>query len=191
MLLVRLMPDEPEPIGLLALMRLHLARADARFSDDGSIVLIRDQDRSRWNAAAIRDAVGLLERLRIGRAGPYQLQAAIVAVHAEAGGYDQTDWAEIVAIYDRLLALQPTPVVALNRALAVAELRGPGQALGEIEPLAARLAGYHLFHAARAELLRRLGREDEARQANEAALALTENPAERRLLRGRIGGKPT
>jgi RNA polymerase sigma factor (sigma-70 family) len=191
-LLVRLMPDEPEPIGLLALMRLHLARAEARFSDDGSMVLIRDQDRSRWNAAAIHDAVALLERaLRMGRAGPYQLQAAIVAVHAEAGGYEQTDWSEIVAIYDRLLALQPTPVVALNRALAVAELDGPGQALGEIEPLAARLAGYHLFHAARAELLRRLGREDEARQANEAALALTENPAERRLLRERIGGKPT
>jgi RNA polymerase sigma-70 factor (ECF subfamily) len=191
-LLVRLMPDEPEPMGLLALMRLHLARAEARFSDDGSIVLIRDQDRSRWSAAAIRDAVGLLERaLRMGRAGPYQLQAAIVAVHAEAGAYQQTDWAEIVAIYDRLLVLQPTPVVALNRALAVAELRGPGQALGEIEPLAARLAGYHLFHAARAELLRRLGREDEARQANEAALALTENPAERRLLRERIGGKPS
>jgi RNA polymerase sigma factor (sigma-70 family) len=191
-LLVRLMPDEPEPIGLLALMRLHLARAEARFSDDGSIVLIRDQDRSRWDSAAIRDAAGLLERaLRIGRAGPYQLQAAIVAVHAEAAAYEETDWAEILAIYDRLLALQPTPVVALNRALAVAELRGPGQALGEIEPLAARLAGYHLFHAARAELLRRLGREDEARQANEAALALTENPAERRLLRARIGGKPS
>jgi RNA polymerase sigma factor (sigma-70 family) len=191
-LLVRLMPDEAEPIGLLALMRLHLARAEARFSNDGSIVLIRDQDRSRWNAAAIRDAVALLQRaLRIGRAGPYQLQAAIVAVHAEAGNYEQTDWAEIVAIYDRLLALQPTAVVALNRALAVAELRGPGQALGEIEPLAARLAGYHLFHAARAELLRRLGREDEARQANEAALALTENPAERRLLRERIRGKPS
>jgi RNA polymerase sigma factor (sigma-70 family) len=189
-LLVRLMPDEPEPIGLLALMRLHLARADARFSQDGSIVLIRDQDRSRWDAAAIRDAAALIQRaLRMGHAGPYQLQAAIVAVHAEADSYEQTDWAEIVAIYDRLLALQPTPVVALNRALAVAELRGPQQALGEIEPLAARLAGYHLFHAARAELLRRLGREDEARRANEAALALTANPAERRLLRERIAGK--
>jgi RNA polymerase sigma factor (sigma-70 family) len=191
-LLVRLMPDEPEPIGLLALMRLHLARAEARFSDEGSIVLIRDQDRARWNASAIHDAVALVERaLRMGRAGPYQLQAAIVAVHAEADAYEATDWAEIVAIYDRLLILQPTPVVALNRALAVAELRGPQQALGEIEPLAARLAGYHLFHAARAELLRRLGRDDEARQANEAALALTENPAEQRLLRGRIGGKPS
>jgi RNA polymerase sigma factor (sigma-70 family) len=191
-LLVRLMPDEPEPIGLLALMRLHLARAEARFSDDGAIVLIRDQDRTRWNASAIRDAVALVERaLRMGRAGPYQLQAAIVAVHAEADAYQATDWAEIVAIYDRLLILQPTAVVALNRALAVAELRGPQQALGEIEPLAGRLAGYHLFHAARAELLRRLGREDEARQANEAALALTENPAEQRLLRERIGGRPS
>jgi RNA polymerase sigma factor (sigma-70 family) len=189
-LLVRLMPDEPEPIGLLALMRLHLARAEARFSEDGSIVLIRDQDRSRWNAAAIRDAVGLLERsLRMGRTGPYQLQAAIVAVHAEADAYDDTDWAEIVAIYDRLLELQPTPVVALNRALAVAEVRGPLEALGEIEPLAGRLANYHLFHAARAELLRRLGRQDEARRANKAAFALTENPAEQRLLRERIGGE--
>jgi RNA polymerase sigma factor (sigma-70 family) len=189
-LLVRLMPDEPEPMGLLALMRLHLARAESRFTDDGSLVLLRDQDRSRWDPAAVADATALLERaLRIGRAGPYQLQAAIVAVHAGAATYELTDWEEFVAFYDRLLALQPTPVVALNRALAVAELRGPQPALDEIDPLAERLAGYHLFHAARGELLKRLGRDDEARQANETALRLTDNPAEQRLLRQRLGGE--
>ena len=188
-LLVRLMPDEPEPMGLLALMRLHLARAESRFTADGALVLLRDQDRSRWDRHAIDGAAALVGRaLRIGRVGPYQLQAAIVAIHAEAADYGQTDWAEIVELYDRLALLQPTPVVALNRALAVAELRGPQPALNEIEPLAGRLARYHLFHAARAELLRRLGRDDEARRANETALGLTENPAEQRLLRDRIGG---
>ena len=189
-LLVRLMPDEPEPMGLLSLMRLHLARAEARFTPDGELVLLHDQDRSKWDRAAIEEAAALVARaLRMGRVGPYQLQAAIVAIHAEAAAYEQTDWAEIVALYDRLALLQPTPVVALNRALAVAELRGPQPALDEIEPLAGRLAGYHLFHAARAELLRRLGREEEARRANETALGLTENPAEQRLLRDRIEGR--
>ena len=187
-LLVRLMPDEPEPMGLLALMRLHLARAESRFTEDGSLVLLRDQDRSRWDRAAVGEASDLLQRaLQIRRFGPYQLQAAIVAVHAGAASYELTDWSEIVDLYDRLLALQPTPVVALNRALAIAELRGPQPALDEIEPLAQRLAGYHLFHAARGELLKRLGREDEARSANETALRLTDNPAEQRLLRQRLG----
>ena len=186
-LLVRMMPDEPEPLGLLALMRLHLARAEARFTPEGAIVLLRDQDRSRWDREAIAAAAAQVERaLRMGRAGPYQLQAAIVAMHAEAPDYARTDWGEIVALYDQLLRLQPTPVVSLNRALAVAELRGPQPALDEIEPLAGRLAGYHLFHAARAELLRRLGRDEEARRANETALGLTANPAEQRLLRERI-----
>jgi RNA polymerase sigma factor (sigma-70 family) len=191
-LLVRLMPDEPEPMGLLALMRLHLARAAARFSADGSLVLLRDQDRGRWDRAAIRDAQGLVERaLRMRRPGPYQLQAAIVAVHADAPSYAETDWAEIVALYDRLAALQPTPVVILNRALALAELHGPLEALREIEPLTTRLSNYHLFHAARAEMLRRLGRDVEARVANASALQLTDNPAERRLLRERISGDPS
>jgi RNA polymerase sigma-70 factor (ECF subfamily) len=122
----------------------------------------------------------------MGRPGPYTLQAAIVAVHAGAPSYAETDWAEIVALYDRLLQLQPTPVVALNRALALAELAGPAAALTEVEPLAVRLDGYHLFHAARAELLRRLGRRDEARDADRRALALTDNPAERRLLEARL-----
>ena len=187
-LLVSLMPDEPEPMGLLALMRLHLARAGARFSDDGSMVLLQDQDRGRWDRPAIQDALHLLERaMRINRVGAYQLQAAIVAVHAGAARYEDTDWAEIVALYDRLLVAQPTPVVALNRALAVAELRGAEAGLAEIEPLGERLASYHLYHAARAELLRRLGRRVEARDADRRALALTNNPAEQRLLRERIG----
>jgi len=186
-LLVRLMPDESEPLGLLALMRLHLARVEARFGPDGSLVLLTDQDRSLWDSAAIGEAAEQVERgLRMGRAGPYLLQAAIVAVHATAPTYAVTDWAEIVALYDRLLQLQPTPVVALNRALAVAELDGPAAALDEIEPLAARLDGYHLFHAARGELLRRLGRLEEARLADRQALSLTDNPAERRLLEARL-----
>jgi RNA polymerase sigma factor (sigma-70 family) len=186
-LLVRLMPDESEPLGLLALMRLHLARVEARFAADGSLILLREQDRSRWDATAIADAATLVERaLRMGRPGPYLLQAAIVAVHATAPTYGATDWAQIVALYDRLVSLQPTPVVALNRALAVAELDGPAEALDEIEPLGARLDGYHLFHAARGELLRRLGRLEEARAAERRALALTDNPAERRLLEARL-----
>jgi len=186
-LLVRLMPDEPEPMGLLALMRLHLARADARFRADGSLVLLPDQDRATWDGAAIADAAALVERaLRMRRPGPYQLQAAIVALHATSPSYASTDWTEIVALYDRLLVLQPSPVVALNRALALAELAGPAAALAEIEPLAARLDGYHLFHAARGELLRRLDRDEEARRADRRALELTENPAERRLLKERL-----
>jgi RNA polymerase sigma-70 factor (ECF subfamily) len=189
-LLVRLMPDEPEPMGLLALMRLHLARAEARFDGDGSLVLLADQDRTRWDRAAIADADRLLRHaLRAGRPGAYQLQAAIVAVHALAASYAATDWAEIVELYDRLLALQPTPVVALNRALALAELRGPAAGLAAIEPLGDRLDGYHLFHAARGELLRRLGRDAEAREADRRALALTDNPAEQRLLRERLGAE--
>jgi RNA polymerase sigma factor (sigma-70 family) len=186
-LLVRLMPDEPEALGLLALMRMHLARADTRFRTDGSLVLLPDQDRARWDGAAIADAAALVERaLRMRRPGPYQLQAAIVAVHATSPSYAATDWTEILALYDRLLRLQPSPVVALNRALALGELAGPAAALAEIEPLGPRLDGYHLFHAARGELLRRLGRHEEARRADRRALALTENPAERRLLEERL-----
>jgi RNA polymerase sigma factor (sigma-70 family) len=191
-LLVRLMPDEPEPLGLLALMRLHLARVEARFASDGSLVLLPDQDRSRWDAAAIAEAGTLVERgLRMGRPGAYVLQAAIVAVHAGAATYAATDWAEILALYDRLLQQQPTPVVALNRALALAEVAGPEAALAEIEPLGTRLDGYHLFHAARGELLRRLGRLDEAREADRHALSLTDNPAEQRLLQARLGQAAT
>jgi RNA polymerase sigma factor (sigma-70 family) len=186
-LLVQLMPDEPEPMGLLALMRLHLARGRARFDTDGSLILLADQDRSRWDHDAIGEARRLLHvAMRRGRPGPYQLQAAIVAVHALAASYADTDWFEITAVYDRLFAMQPTPVIALNRALAISELAGPAAALAQVEPLAERLDGYHLFHAARAELLRRTGRPREAADANRRALSLTENPGERRLLEQRL-----
>jgi len=186
-LLARLMPDEAEVLGLLALMRLHLARAEARFTPDGALVLLPDQDRALWDRALIADAVELLARAeRLGRPDGYQLQAAIVATHALASSYATTDWRAIVTLYDGLLVLQPTPVVALNRALALAERDGPAAALAEIEPLAERLGGYHLFHAARAELLRRLDRGGEALAADRRALQLTGNPGERRLLEERL-----
>jgi RNA polymerase sigma-70 factor (ECF subfamily) len=185
-MLSRLMPDEAEVTGLLALMRLHLARAPARFGPDGSLVLLPDQDRSRWDRRAIHDAMALVARAMRGGGGPYAIQAAIVGAHATAPSYEATDWASVVALYDRLMALQPSPIVALNRALARAELSGPQAAFDEIVPLRTRLDRYHLFHAACGELLRRLGRHDEARAANERALELTENPAERRLLRERL-----
>ena len=186
-LIARLMPDEAEVLGLLALMRLHLARSDARFAADGSLVLLPDQDRSRWDRAAIDEAVVLLAGAeRMDRAGPYLLQAAILAAHASAPSWAETPWDAVVRLYDALLQREPTPVVALNRAIAVAELDGPGAALTALEPLADRLAGYHLYHAARGELLRRVGDDDGARSANERALELTANPAERRLLEARI-----
>ena len=186
-LLARLMPDEPEVLGLLALMRMHLARADARFAPDGSLVLLRNQDRSRWDRAAIAEAVDLLARAeRMGRPGPYQLQAAILATHARSPSWQATPWAAVVGLYDALYRLEPTPVVALNRALALAERDGPGPALDALDPLGDRLDGYHLFHAARGEMLRRLGRHQEARRADARALELTANPAERRLLEARL-----
>jgi RNA polymerase sigma-70 factor (ECF subfamily) len=181
------MPDEPEVLGLLALMRLHMARADARFGPDGSLVLLADQDRGRWDRHRIEEAVALLRRAqRMGRPGPYQLQAAILEAHATAPSWADTPWDAIVALYDVLHSLQPSPVVALNRALALSERDGPERGLAALEPLAERLDGYHLFHAARAEMLRRLGRDDEARAADRRALELTDNPAEQRLLRDRI-----
>jgi RNA polymerase sigma-70 factor (ECF subfamily) len=188
-LLATLMPDEPEVLGLLALMRLHLARSDARFDADGSLILLPDQDRSRWDRAAIDAASALLASAeRMNRPGPYQLQAAILAVHAAAPSWAGTPWRAVVALYDALHRLQPTPVVALNRALALAELDGPRAALDAIAPLADRLDGYHLYHAARGELLRRVGDATAAREANRRALALTDNPAERRLLEERLAG---
>lgn len=186
-LLARLMPDEAEVLGLLALMRLHLARSDTRFGPGGALILLPDQDRSRWDHAAIAEAVELLASAeRMNRAGAYQLQAAILVIHATAPTWSVTNWPAIVALYNALYRIEPTPVVALNRALALAERDGPAGALVEIEPLVDRLDRYHLFHAARAELLRRLGRHDESRLANQRALALTDNPAERRLLEERL-----
>jgi RNA polymerase sigma factor (sigma-70 family) len=186
-LVARLMPDEPEVLGLLALMRLHLARADSRFEADGSLVLLPDQDRSRWDRVAIGEAIDLLRRAeRMSRPGTFQLQAGILAVHAQTSTWAETPWTTIVALYDALWRSEPTPVVALNRALAVAERDGPSAGLAALAPLAERLSSYHLFHAARAEMLRRLGRADEARAADAAALSLTANPAERRLLQERL-----
>lgn len=185
--LAHLMPAEPEVLGLQALMRLHLARAAARFTREGDMVLLQDQDRARWDRATIADAVGLLERAgALGRPGPYQLQAAISAVHAEAASWESTDWVQILMLYDQLLDLQPTPVVRLNRAIAVRYVLGPKEALEDVDGLAGELDRYHLFHATRGELLRSLGRVDEARAADARALALTDNPAERALLEQRL-----
>ncbi|MCA1480881.1 DUF6596 domain-containing protein, partial [Bradyrhizobium sp. NBAIM08] len=153
------------------LMELHLARADARFAPDGSLVLLPDQDRSRWDGLAIGQAVERLARAeRIGRAGPYQLQAAILAAHATAPSWEQTPWSVIVTLYDALHRTQPTPVVGMNRALAIAERDGPTAGLAALEPLADALDGYHLFHAARGELLRRVGRPADARASDLRAL---------------------
>ncbi|MGH2379032.1 MAG: RNA polymerase sigma factor [Candidatus Limnocylindria bacterium] len=187
-LVVRLLPQEAEAIGLLALMRLHQARAATRFDAGGRIVLLKEQDRSRWDRAQIRSAVELLERAAtMKRPGPYQLQAAIAAVHAEAPSWDSTDWPQILRLYDALLAASAgSPVVRLNRAIALRQVAGPEHALREVDAIAADLDRYHLLHATRAELLRDLGRADEAREADRRALELTDNPAERALLEERI-----
>jgi RNA polymerase sigma factor (sigma-70 family) len=186
-LLARLLPAEPEVIGLLALMRLHLARAPARFDAGGELVLLADQDRSRWDRGAIEEAVRLVERAgAMRRPGPYQLQAAIAACHAEAPSRAATDWPQIVVLYDMLLRLDPSPVVRLNRAVALRWVAGPLPALAEVEALADELDGYHLLHATRAELLLEVGRHDEARLAEVRALDLTVNRAERALLERRL-----
>lgn len=186
-LLARLMPDEPEVLGLLALMRFNLARADARFDDVGDIVLLRDQDRSKWDRPRIEETFGLVGRfLRMGRPGAYQLQALIAGAHADARSWETTRWAEIVRAYDALLGFTDTPVVRLNRAIAVWHLEGPAVALADVDALAGDLERYHLLHATRAELLRALGRPDEARAADQRALELTENPGERALLERRL-----
>ena len=180
-LLAELMPDEPEVLGLLALLLLTGARGAARTGPDGSLVLLADQDRSRWDQAMIAEGQDLVRAcLRRNRPGPYQLQAAISAVHSDAAAAADTDWAQILALYDQLAAIAPTPVVALNRVVAVAEVRGPGPALEAADQLG--LDGYHLFHATRADLLRRLGRRDDAAAAYDAAIARTANGAERAFL---------
>ncbi|MGH2391963.1 MAG: RNA polymerase sigma factor [Candidatus Limnocylindria bacterium] len=187
--LVALMPDEPEALGLLALMMLHDARRDARVDPDGQLVLLEDQDRSRWNAAQITEGRELVERrLRHGRAGPYQLQAAIAAVHDRAATAADTDWPEILALYDALLRLTPTPVVELNRAVAVAMVHGPAAGLAIMDRLDGEgpLESYSYLHSGRADLLRRLGRRDEARSAYERAVVLTSNAAERAFLARRL-----
>jgi RNA polymerase sigma-70 factor (ECF subfamily) len=186
-LVCSLLPKEPEPLGLLALMKIHLARVDARFGSGGEIVLLQHQDRTLWNRAWIDDAVRWIERAAaIRRLGPYQIEAAIAAVHAEAPTFASTDWAQILALYDLLLTLAPSPVVRLNRAIAVRHLYGAEAALVEVDGLAEQLDGYHLFHATRGELLMDLGRREQARAAQLRARDLTHNPAEQALLGRRI-----
>ena len=180
-LLAELMPDEPEVLGLLALLLLTGARSQARTGPDGSLVLLGDQDRSRWDHAMIAEGQRLVRAcLRMGRPGPYQIQAAINAVHSDAATAADTDWVQILALYDQLMALAPTPVVALNRLVALAEVAGPGPALDLADQLG--LDGYYLFHSTRADLLRRLGRRDDAAAAYDAALARATNGAERAFL---------
>ncbi len=186
-LLHRLMPREPEVLGLLALLLLHESRAATRFDGWGRLIRLADQDRARWNQALIAEATGLLDRaLALRGPGPYQVQAAIAALHAQAPDYTRTDWRQIRLLYDRLQALTPSPVVLLNRAVATRYVVGPEAALAEITPLAAELDSYRLFHALRAGLLAGLGRDEEARAASERALALAGNPAERELLARRL-----
>jgi RNA polymerase sigma-70 factor (ECF subfamily) len=186
-LLARLMPAEPEVAGLVALIRLHRARAAARFDDAGRLVLLRYQDRSRWRHADIAAATDLLVRAgQQRRPGPYQLQAAIVACHAEAPSWQDTDWTQILLLYDALLEHLPSAVVRLHRTIALGQVMGPEKALSEADTLAPLLDRYHLLHATRAEFLRALGRHDEARRADERALGLTGNPAERALLEQRL-----
>jgi RNA polymerase sigma-70 factor (ECF subfamily) len=186
-LLHTLMPGEPEVLGLLALMLLHESRAATRFDGWGRLVRLADQDRSLWDRTLIAEATRLLSRAMVlHRPGPYQIQAAIAAVHAAARRYPDTDWHQIRALYDRLLLFTPSPVVRLNRAVATRFVIGPQAALDEVELLARELGDYRLFHAVRAELLAGLGRHDEASLANERALALAANPAERELLARRL-----
>jgi RNA polymerase sigma-70 factor, ECF subfamily len=187
--LTRLMPGEPEATGLLALMLLHDARRSARVDAAGDLVTLEDQDRGRWDATEISEGVSLLDRaLRGGRPGPYQMQAAIAACHATAPAADDTDWAQIAGLYRTLAEFLPTPVVELNYAVAVGMARGPEAGLALVASLEAsgQLAGYHLLPATRADLLRRLGRRQEAAVAYREALELTSTDAERRYLGRRL-----
>jgi len=186
-LLHELMPTEPEVTGLLALIRLHQARARARFDGQGRIVRLPDQDRRLWDHAVIEEAGTLIARAAaLRRPGPYQLQAAIVACHAEAPRWDDTDWPQILILYTMLRRLQPSPVTRLHRAIALRYAVGAEAALTELDELDGALGSYHLYHATRAELLRALGRPREARAADERALSLAANPAEIDLLRHRL-----
>jgi len=187
--LAELMPDEPEVLGLLALILLSESRRPARTDAGGRMVLLADQDRSRWDRALIEEGQALVRRcLRRGTPGPYQVQAAIQAVHADAASAAATDWRQVLALYDSLLAVAPGPVAALNRAVAVAEVHGPAAALAVVQELA---LDDQLAHAIRADLLRRLGRRAEAVAAYEAALAQAGNAAEREFLTRRIAETST
>jgi RNA polymerase sigma-70 factor, ECF subfamily len=188
--LAELMPDEPEVLGLLALLLLTHSRSRARSAPGQPLVLLPDQDRSLWDRALIGEGQDLVRRcLRRNQPGPYQIQAAIAAVHSDAPAATQTDWRQILALYDQLMACAPTEVVALNRAIALAEISGPAAGLAATDGL--DLGSYHLFHAVRADLLRRLGRTAEAARAYEAALALTANAAERAFLERQRNALPS
>ena len=188
-LLAELMPDEPEVMGLLALMLLVSSRRAARATPAGDLVVLADQDRSRWDRDRIAEGQAIVRRcLRRNRPGPYQVQAAINAVHSDAPAAAATDWWQILELYDQLMEVAGSPVVALNRAVAVAEVEGPEAALALVDGL--DLDGYHLFHAIRADLLRGLGRDAEAALAYEAAIARTENAAERAFLERRRRSLP-
>jgi RNA polymerase sigma-70 factor, ECF subfamily len=185
-ILATLMPDEPEVAGLLALLLLTESRRASRTRPDGSLVLLGEQDRRQWDRALIEEGQAILRRcLRHNRPGVYQLQAAINAVHADAATIEQTDWVQIVALYDQLLTLAPTPVVALNRAIAIGEVQGAAAALALVDELS--LDNYHPFHATRADLLRQLGRNSEALDAYERAADMAPTDAERDFLR--LGGR--
>jgi RNA polymerase sigma-70 factor (ECF subfamily) len=180
-----LMRDEAEVAGLLALLLLTESRWPARFTADGSLVLLRDQDRALWDRTMIREGQAIVRAcLRRNRPGPYQIQAAINAVHADAASIEATDWSQILALYDQLLAISPTAVVALNRAIVLGEIRGPQAALALLDDL--DLGDYHLFHAARADLLRRLGRQTDAAISYMRAAELAPSDAERAFLFGRL-----
>jgi RNA polymerase sigma-70 factor, ECF subfamily len=183
----RLLPDRPEVLGLLALMLLHHSRRDARTDHVGELVLLEDQDRARWDHAMIDEGLATLDRaVAAGEPGPYQLQGAIASLHARAPRPEDTDWPQIAGLYASLAAMTPSPVVELNRAVAVAMADGPAAGLPIVEGLAQELDSYHLFHSARADLLRRLGRGEEAARAYRRALQLTTNPAERAFLSRRL-----
>lgn len=187
-LLVQLLPD-PEVMGLLALLLLHESRRPARTLPNGDLVLLEQQDRSLWDQGLIRDGIELVERaLASKRIGPYTLQAAIAAVHAEAPSAQETDWAQIAALYDLLLRVEPSPIIALNRAVAIAMRDGPAKGLELVDSLIARgeLAQYHLAHATRADLCRRLGKHADARASYQRALALVKQEPERRFLEKRL-----
>jgi RNA polymerase sigma-70 factor, ECF subfamily len=188
-LLAELMPDEPEVLGLLALMLLVESRRPARVGPDGGLVLLADQDRGRWDRTLIAEGQELVRRcLRRNQPGPYQLQAAINAVHSDAVDAADTDWRQIVQLYDHLMAIAPSPVVALHRAVAVAEVAGPAAGLALVDGL--DLSRHHVFHAVRADLLRRSGRVPEAAEAYDAAIALAGNESERSFLQRRRGALP-
>jgi RNA polymerase sigma-70 factor (ECF subfamily) len=185
----RLMPREPEPMGLLALMLLQHSRRHARVDQQGDLVLLEDQDRARWDQEMIDEGLAVLDAaIEIRRPGPYQVQAAIAALHARAPRPEDTDWPQIATLYRGLKAMWPTPVIELNRAVAVAMADGPDAGLALLEPLGGELDRYHLFHAAKADLLRRSGRTGEAEVAYRRAIALVTNPVEHKYLMDRLSG---